>query len=536
MSAYILAAAAIILVCLILSKISGKLGVPTLALFIFLGMAIGSDGLLKIHFDDFVISERICTVALIFIIFYGGFGTSWTQARPVAVQAALLSSLGVVITAGVTGVFCHYVLGIAFWESMLIGAVVSSTDAASVFSILRSKKLNLKHGTASMLEVESGSNDPFSYMLTVIVLSIMKGDFSSGELATMLTQQLVLGAVSGVATGAATAWVLSRYRIPIEGFDAILVFSITLVAYAGADILGGNGYLGVYIFGIILGNKPIWNKKNLVHFFDGVTGLMQMLVFFLLGLLSFPSQLIPIALPALGIALFLTFIARPLAVFAMLSPFRCPVRQQVLVSWTGLRGAASIVFAIMATVDPAQTHNDVFHITFFIVLFSIFTQGSLISFMAGKLRMIDENASVMKTFSDYSEEVPLQFVNISIDHDHPWAEKYVREITMIPDFLLVMILRGEEKIIPKGDTRILVGDLIVITSLSVSSSSTFMLSEVTIHKGSAWTGKPLAQLPIGKNHLVIAVKREDAVIIPHGKTVVQENDILVMSCTGPGLV
>ena len=201
MSGYILAAAAIILVCLLLSKLSGRMGVPTLALFILLGMLVGSDGLLKIHFDDFIVSGNICTIALIFIIFYGGFGTNWNHARHVAVKATLLSSLGVVLTAVLTGGFCHYVLGIGMLESILVGAIISSTDAASVFSILRSKKLSLKYGTSSLLEVESGSNDPFSYMMTVIVLSAMKGNFDGANLLLMIVQQVFLGVAFGAAAG-----------------------------------------------------------------------------------------------------------------------------------------------------------------------------------------------------------------------------------------------------------------------------------------------------------------------------------------------
>ncbi|AMD93710.1 potassium/proton antiporter [Desulfomicrobium orale] len=527
MSGYILAAAAIILVCLLLSKLSGRMGVPTLALFILLGMLVGSDGLLKIHFDDFIVSGNICTIALIFIIFYGGFGTNWNHARHVAVKATLLSSLGVVLTAVLTGGFCHYVLGIGMLESILVGAIISSTDAASVFSILRSKKLSLKYGTSSLLEVESGSNDPFSYMMTVIVLSAMKGNFDGANLLLMIVQQVFLGVAFGAAAGLLSAKMLSRFRMSAEGFDTIFVFGVTLITYAGADYTGGNGYLSVYILGIILGNQPIQNKKNLVHFFDGVTGLMQILVFFLLGLLSFPSQLPQIFFPALCIALFLTFIARPLAIFLLLSPFRCPVKQQLLVSWAGLRGAASIVFAIMATVDSAHMHNDIFHITFLIVLFSIFTQGSLIPFMANKLDMIDLNSNVMKTFNDYSDEIQLQFIQISIFKDHPWADMQIKDMNIIPDLLIVMILRDGERIIPNGNTRIMPGDMVIITAMSANTDSTFLLTEMKIDGDSEWIDQSLEEINLGKECLIIAIKRKDAIVIPRGKTSIRKDDVLI---------
>lgn len=531
MSEYILIAAAVLLVCLLLDKISMKAGVPTLVLFILLGMAFGSDGLLKIPFDDFAVAERVCSVALIFIIFYGGFGTSWKHAKPIVLKASLLSTLGVVLTAAMTGAFCHHVLNFSFWESMLIGAVISSTDAASVFSILRSKKLNLKYNTASLLEVESGSNDPCSYMLTFVVLAIMNGNFAGDRLALMIAQQLVLGIGFGVAAGFGTAWALRHGKLSSEGGDAILVFGMALVAYAGADYIGGNGYLSVYIAGIILGNQPIKSKKTLVHFFDGVTNLMQITLFFLLGLLSFPSQLAQIYLPALGIALFITFIARPLAIFALLSPFKCPLHQQLLVSWTGLRGAASIVFAIMATVNPAYMHNDVFHITFFIVIFSILTQGSLIPFFAKKLHMIDDNANVMKTFSDYSDETPMQFVQFAITGEHPWVNRKIKDITRIPDLLLVMILRGGSRVLPRGDVTILEGDVIVLTSMSVSAEDSLQLTEMEMEAGHAWLRQSLENIPLGKDSLVIAVQRGDTFFIPDGKTVLWEKDVLVISKT-----
>ena len=420
MTNYILIVTVVILLCLFLNKLSSRLGIPVLLAFILLGMLFGTDGLLKISFDNYRIAEEICTVSLIFIMFYGGFGTNWKQAKPVAGKAVLLSTLGVLLTAVATGLFCYGVLHFRFWESMLIGAVLSSTDAASVFSILRSKQLNLKDNTASMLEMESGSN------------------------GASVVLQLVFGVVVGVIVAAFGAWVLSQMKNISDGVDTIFVFSMALLAYAGAAVLGGNGYLSTYLAGLILGNRPLHNKRSLVHFFDGLTGLMQMLIFFLLGLLAFPSALPGIIPVAFAIALFLTFVARPVSVFAILTPFRCSVHQQLLVAWSGLRGAASIVFAILATVDPAYTKNDLFHIVIFIVLFSISIQGSLLGIMARKLDMIDDRNNVMKTFSDYSEEVPVEFVKIVIKKDHPWAGRMIKDVTSLPDLLLVLILRGED--------------------------------------------------------------------------------------------
>lgn len=529
MTSYILLVAAVILLCLSLNKMSNKLGIPMLLAYILLGMMFGTDGILKIPFDNFTIAEQICTVSLIFIMFYGGFGTNWKQAKPVAGKAVLLSTVGVILTAVTTGAFCHFILKMDFWESMLIGSVISSTDAASVFSILRSRRLNLKNNTASMLEVESGSNDPCSYMLTVIILTIMSGEISGSSLVVMIFSQIIFGILVGVVVALAAAFILKKVNFATDGFDTIFVFSMALVSYAGASMINGNGYLAAYIAGIILGNTPLHHKKSLVHFFDGITGLMQMLIFFLLGLLAYPSQLPKILPIALAIAVFLTFVARPVSVFAILMPFRCPVKQQLLVSWAGLRGAASIVFAIMATVSPAYTKNDLFHIVIFIVLFSISIQGTLLGLVAKKLDMIDENGNVMKTFSDYSDEMPVEFVKISIKAGHPWENRKIKDLTSLPDLLLVLILRGEERIIPNGNTVVLAGDKIVLSALSPEENLGICLTEIPIEKDSKWIGKPLSRIKLGEEKLVLVLKRNEKVVIPNGNTVIRENDVLVIS-------
>lgn len=529
MPEFILTIAAIILLCIFLGKISGKTGVPTLLLFIFLGMMFGTDGILKIHFDNYSFAEHICSLSLIFIMFYGGFGTNWNKAKPAAAKAILLSSVGVVITAAVTGIFCRYALKFGFAESMLIGAVISSTDAASVFSILRSKKLNLKYNTASLLEIESGSNDPFSYMLTAIILSCMGAKGGNSGIVYMIFAQITFGISVGVIGAVISAYILKNCKLAEDGFDSIFVFGTALAIYSISAALGGNGYLSVYITGIILGNKSFKNKKALVHFFDGVTGLMQMLIFFLLGLLSFPSQLIEIAPIALAIALFLTFVARPVAIFAILTPFKCPLRQQLLVSWTGLRGAASIVFAITATLSPAYTKNDIFHIVFFIVLFSISLQGTLIPFAARKLKMIDDNADVMKTFNDYSEEIPIRFIKLKITENHPWIHKKIKNIQLLPDVILALIVRNGKQIVPRGNTEIFKDDEIILSGLAPDDGNLGYLSEIILDKDNSWAGKNVSDIKIDSDKLIVLIKRNERIIIPDGKTILKENDILIIN-------
>lgn len=520
----------VILACVFLNGLSEKLGIPVLLAFILLGMLFGSDGIAKIPFENYQFAETICSVALIFIMFYGGFGTKWSEAKPVAAAAISMSTLGVILTALFVGIFCHLVLHIEWMESLLIGSVISSTDAASVFSVLRSRKLNLKENTASLLEVESGSNDPCSYMLTVLMLSVMSGEATVSSMLLMLFKQVVFGLVCGVAAALAARKIIKRVRMSGEGFDTAFIVAAALLSYALSQLLGGNGYLSVYLTGIILGNSRIPNKRTLVHFFDAFTSLMQMMIFFLLGLLAFPSQIPNELLPALAIALFLTFAARPLAVFLILTPQKCSMPQQRVVSWSGLRGAASIVFAIMATTSSAYTKSDLFHMVFCIVLFSILVQGSLIPYLSKKWNMIDDTGNVMKTFNDYSEEKPVQYVKISVrGEEHPWKDRMVQDIEFAPGTLLVMILRGKEQVIPRGNTILKEGDVAVLSAPAFVDETQISLTEFEIDKNHSWKDRRIADVPLAQEQLVILVERGTKYIIPGGDVILRVGDKVVIS-------
>lgn len=521
--------ASVILICVLLNRLSNKAGIPMLLAFIILGMVFGTDGIFKIPFEDYHFSEEICSIALIFIMFYGGFGTNWNEAKPVAVKAALLSTIGVISTAGLVGTFCYIVLHLPLLESLLLGSVISSTDAASVFSILRSKKMGLKYHTASMLEIESGSNDPCSYMLTVIILSIMGGEMGIGSIFYMIFAQFAFGILIGAIIAFAAHWILQHFQFDTAGFDMAFVIGVALLAYSLAALVGGNGYLSVYICGILLGNTRLQNKKSLVHFFDGVTGLMQMLIFFLLGLLATPSKIPYIFMPAFGVALFLTFVARPISVFAILSPFRCNISQQLLVSFAGLRGAASIVFAIMATVNPAILNQDVFHIVFCIVLLSILFQGSLLPFCAKFLKMNDENTNIMRTFNDYSEDAQLQFIKIKITEGNAWIGNAIQNIMLPPDTLIIMILREGSYIIPNGKTIFQVDDVAVLSAYTFQDDNRILLKEQKISHDSEWIGKKISEFSPNAGELVIMIIREHKTIVPKGDTIIQENDRLVIN-------
>ena len=528
MNEMLILTAVVIVICIILNKISNRLGIPMLLGFIVLGMVFGSDGILKIQFDNFAFADHICSTALIFIMFYGGFGTNWSEAKPIAVKAVGLSTLGVVLTAGFVGLFCHYVFKISFLESMLIGSLLASTDAASVFSILRSKRLNLKYNTASILEIESGSNDPAAYMLTVIVMTLIKGQASGGQIAYMLFSQIVYGVGIGLIIAFISSQILKRFKFTTSGFDTIFVVAVAVFSYALPTYVGGNGYLSAYIVGIILGNSKIRNKKTLVPFFDGINGLMQMLIFFLLGLLSYPSKMLDVCGIAILIAIFLTFVARPLAVFAIMTPFKSKISQQLLVAWSGLRGAASIVFSVMAIMN-VKAENDIFHIVFFIVLFSISLQGTLIPFISNKLNMIDNNSDVMKTFNDYADEVPVQFLKLKIGNSHPWCDKALKDIDLLPNVLVALIIRNGAQIVPKGDTVIMKNDNVIVSGPSLDKEFEGCLTEIRIDADNKWLGKSLSDIKFGPDKLVILIKRNEKVVIPTGSTIVREDDVLIMN-------
>ena len=518
----------IIFICIIGGKLSSRFGVPTLFVFIALGMMFGSDGIFKIPFDNYEIAEQICSVALIFIRFYGGFGTRWSEAKPVAGKSVLLSSAGVVLTALFTGLFCRFVLHMDLLEGMLLGAVLGSTDAASVFSILRSQKLNLKYGSASMLELESGSNDPFAYMLTAVLLSMMSGTADVGGVLRMLGGQLIIGLLLGAAAALFASRFLKQFQFYGEGFDTIFVFGVALISYALSSTLGGNGYLSTYLTGIILGNQELKNQKTLVSFFDAFTGLMQILLFFLLGLLAFPSQLPQLILPAAAIALFLTFVARPAAVGLLLAPFKPPLGQYIVVSWAGLRGAASIVFAITASVSDSYMKLDIFHMVFCVVLFSIIFQGSLLPVLAKKCNMIDKNADVMKTFTDYTENTQIQFIQLPIGSGHPWINQKICEIQLLPGILIAVIKRGSRVVVPKGQTEILEGDTVVLGAEGFSDNREILLKEIKITPDHRWCGKRISEAKFYKNTIIVMITRGDQMIIPDGNTKIENQDLVVV--------
>lgn len=527
MTGYVLGIAIVIVLSIIAEKFSDKCGLPALILFMFIGMIFGSDGIFKIGFDDYSFAETACSLALVFIMFYGGFNTKWSVARPVAGKAITLSTVGVVATAGITALLCRLVLRMSFSESFLIGAVLSSTDAASVFDVLRKKKLNLKDGTASLLEVESGSNDPVAFMLTVIAISFF-GVSGSKNIALMIVLQIIVGILAGLAVSFVTVIITTKTNIVSDGLDTIFMIAMVLICYGLSSLLGGNAYLSLYIYGIIAGNSRINNKQRLIHFFDGVTNLSQILVFFLIGLLSFPSQMLQIIPTALFIVTVLTFVARPLTVYILMIPFKSSIRQCALIAWAGLRGASSCVFAIMAVASGISVKQDLFHVVFMVTLISVSFQGGMLPFISKKLCMVDDAEDVRKTFNDYQEENALSLMRMYIPKGHNWADRKVKEVNMPHGSLAIMIKRGDESIITKGDTVIRPDDTVILSVPPYFHTEDEKLEEITIMREHKWCGRMVGELGLTEDELIALIIREDKNIIPDGKTVINEGDKVVL--------
>lgn len=528
MALYLLIFSAIVVICIFFNKFSGKFGIPVLLLFLLLGLLCGS------QYDGFAsnwgwVVGDISTLALVFIMFYGGFGTRWKSAKPIAMEAGMLSTLGVALTASFVGLFCHFALGWAWLESFLMGAVISSTDAATVFSILRSRKLGLKNRTAPLLEMESGSNDPMSYMLTTVMLSLFSGGVTAGGVVWQIFSQITFSVAGGLLLASGAVFLLKRISFQNNGFDMLLFIAIALVSYALPDLIGGNGYLSAYIVGIVLGNTEFPARKPLVSFFDAITSLMQIVIFFLLGMLAIPLNLLHSLLPAMIIFVFLTLVARPLAVCGVLAPFnKYPFRQLGLVSFVGLRGAASIVFAINILTSAVALEHDIFSIVFCIVLVSIAFQGSLVPAVARVTGMTDKNEDVMTTFSDFSENEEMCFGAIRITETSRWNRRTIKDLDLTQDCLIALVVRGNTRIVPTGDTLLQAGDEIVLCTRSFQDQSTDILTRHCLSEDSKWAGCRVGDYPKQEGSLLILIQRGDERIIPNGNTILNAGDVLVL--------
>jgi cell volume regulation protein A len=514
----------ILILALMAIRLSNRHGIPALLLFIVLGMGFGALGL---DFDDYELADGVATVALMVIMFYGGFGTNWKMARPVAWEAIVLSFLGTITTGLITGLFCYLVLGFSLLEGMLLGSIVGSTDYASVSNILRSKNLNLKYNTAPLLELESGSNDPTAYTMTMVFLSVIRGTKLS--IPVMVISQVAVGLAVGFGLAFLFGLYLRKVRAREDGLSAVLMAAMMLITYSVTGLLSGNGYLALYILGIYLGNMEFRGKRDVVFFFDGITEIMQIALFFVLGLLSNLSGFIATLPVALAIMAFMTVASRPLSVWGLMLPFRLKRNQLHMISLAGIRGAAAIAFAILVVNSGTKFSVDIYHIVFGICVFSSLVQGSLMPPAARRLDMLDPNDTVLKTFNDYQDKAEIGFLQTRIHKGSYLVGRQVKDLRLTFDFIVARIDRGGRAVVPRGNVELQEEDLIVLAGEKYFDRDRRDLTEFTIPERHDWAGKSIRDLELPEDTLIVMVQRSGSdVIVPLGDVVLQENDKVVL--------
>ncbi|HWQ35265.1 MAG TPA: potassium/proton antiporter [Blastocatellia bacterium] len=461
----LLGAATLLLLSILFSRASSRLGVPVLLIFLAIGMLAGSDGPGGIYFDNARIAQALGVVSLVFILFAGGLETKWQAVRPVLWQGLSLATLGVFLTAFLVGWFARIALGFSWVEGLLLGAIVSSTDAAAVFAVLRSRSVRLRSTLEPLLELESGSNDPMAVFLTIGLIQLLSVPGASvTKLVLMFFLQMGLGAGMGLALGRAGPWIINRSRLEYEGLYPVLTIALVLLTYGATSMLGGNGFLAAYLAGILLGNSDFIHKRSLIRFHDGLAWLMQIAMFLTLGLLVFPKRLVPVIAPGLMVAGFLILVARPLSVLISLALARLSLREKAMVAWTGLRGAAPIIlatFPLLAGIAGAETY---FNLVFFIVLTSSLLQGTTIPLLARWLRV--EAPKPVRRESppefDLAEQTRNELVEIQVPADSAAAGHRVMDLALPQGTLIVLLFRDSESIVPGGGTVIEAGDRLIV--------------------------------------------------------------------------
>lgn len=436
-----------------------------LIFFLGIGMLAGSEGLGGIYFDDPRTAQLLGIVALNFILFSGGMDTRWESIRPIVWRGISLSTLGVLVTAGIIGFFVHLVAGFSLLEGMLLGSIVSATDAAAVFSILRTRNIGLKGHLRPILELESGSNDPMAYILTIsFTYLIANGDATAGKLVLKFVQEMVVGGILGILLGRVMTITINKVSLETEGLYPVLIMAMIFFTFAITDLLGGNGFLAVYLSALVLGNSNFLHKKSIIRFYDGQAWLMQIVMFLTLGLLVFPSRITPIAGTGILIALVLIFVARPVAVFISLAFFRMKLREKLFISWVGLRGAVPIVFATYPLIAGLAKADQIFHLVFFISASSVLLQGYTLPLVARWLRVTVPRKAKRITPLDMElyDTVQSEFVEVILSGNSKAVGKAIVKLKLPKPALIVLLVRDEKYIQPNGSTVLEEGDKLLL--------------------------------------------------------------------------
>lgn len=465
----------LLFVSIAVSKTSARFGVPTLLLFLLVGMLFGSDGL-GIQFNDMKDAQFVGMIALCIILFSGGMDTKFHEIKPVLAPGLVLSTVGVLLTAVFTGIFIWWLSGMqwsniyfTFLPSLLLASTMSSTDSASVFAILRSQKMNLKHNLRPMLELESGSNDPMAYMLTIVLIQLITAESNGvGAIVISFLQQFIFGGLIGYGTGKLAVYIINKLNLDNKSLYPIFMLAVVFFTFSVCDLFKGNGYLAVYISGMMIGNSKIANRKEISTFFDGLTWLFQIIMFILLGLLVNPREMLDVACVAMLIAGFMILIGRPLSVALCLLPFRkITARSKLYISWVGLRGAVPIIFATYPVVANVEGADQIFNIVFFITLLSLILQGTTLPFFARKLGL---SAPMEKTGNDFGVELPdeidTDLTDITVTPAMIADGDTLKDMSLPQGTLVMIVKRGTEFLVPNGSLHLQVGDKLLLISES----------------------------------------------------------------------
>lgn len=444
---------------------TARFGVPSLLVFIAIGMLAGSEGLGRIEFDNARAAQSLGVLALTYILFAGGLSTDLKTIRPVLPHGASLGTLGVLLTCGLTGAFATQLLGFNWLEGLLLGAIVSSTDAAAVFTVLREKNISFKGNIQALLEFESGANDPMAVLLTVGLIELITFKIQSPVfLIPEFFKQLVLGGMIGFFSGKGIRTLLNRLKLKSDGLYPVVSIALVLFIFSVTQTLGGSGFLAVYIAGVVLGNEIFIHKKSLILFHDGIAWLMQITMFLALGLLVFPSKLIPVAGQGFLISAFLILAARPIAVFISLLGTMFSFREKLMISWVGLRGSVPIILATYPRLAGIQKADSIFNLVFFIVLTSVLVQGTTISWIAKLLKVGAKAQPKFRFPIEYAPSGTMKrdLVEIEVLPNAFAVGKSIVDLNFPKEGLIVLIQRKGSLIVPRGSTMLQAEDTLLV--------------------------------------------------------------------------
>ncbi len=477
-SLILLVASVLLFAGVLASKLSSRFGIPLLLGFILVGMLAGTDGIGRIYFDDAELTQFIGVIALSFVLFSGGMETRMKDIKPVWKEGVVLATLGVAITAAAVGIFIHYIYPpFSVTHGLLLGAVVSSTDAAATFSLFRTRSSTLKNNLRPILELESGSNDPMAYFLTISCLSVvMNPDLSFWSLIPNFFRDMAIGVAVGYGMAKAMVFVVRRINIDVDGLYSVLMIAMMMFTYAICQELGGNGFMAVYLAGIVVGNSRFSRRQGVIKFYSSVTWLMQIVMFLLLGLLCYPTRIAPIAGVGLLVAAFLIFVARPVAVFVSTVFFRnLTVKDKLMLSWGGLRGASPILFATYPIVVGAPNADIIFNIVFFISCMSVLLQGTSLMWMAEKLELMIPATTVIRGMAiELSESQNPIATEVGIRPGSFCVGQTLSSLDVPVNLLVMLIERDGESFIPNGNTAIMSGDKLYIISDQMEKTDSFV--------------------------------------------------------------